>query len=202
MGQLTAIIITSSCIATVAMAKPPATETAPPTHNSKSGQQAAHRAEPAVELQLQDGKIAYNYDLRDIFDKDMWKVLEENGYSEITVETRVLDAAGKLQGTQYHQLKIELLPSGKVRVMTSPRRGRIYASRAKMLEALARVSGEPMQAPNFKGNTGHLELIVLVNPVKVYAFPDDGAPVADRKVIPRTVYDRKLELRSGRLPAE
>ena len=64
---------------------------------------------------------------------------------------------------------------------------------------MKRVAGEPLEAKRFQGSSGHLEVVVLVNPVKVYAFPANDRPVADQRVVPRTVYDRRLELRSRSL---
>ncbi len=175
-----ATILVLIAIATTANAKPPA----PPP------------AEPAIELRVEGRQLKYTYDLSSLFDKSMWRVLEDNGYSEITVEVRLRDAKEVVRVTQYHTLKIELLSSGKVRLMTTARRGKIYKDRKSALEALSSVRGRPIRAKQFAGEAGHLELTVLVNPVQVFAFPDEPSPLAEQKVVPRTYYDRKMELRS------
>lgn len=154
------------------------------------------KGEPAVTLRLDGKLLKYTYDLSTVFDPAMWKVLEDNGYSEITVQVRLRDAADKVTLSQYHSLKIELLERGRVRVMTSRRRGRIYKSRHLLLSGLKTVPGTPIAAKDFAGSAGHLELVVLVNPVQVYDFPARDAPLAKRQVVPRTYYDRRVEMRS------
>lgn len=172
------------------------TSSAVADHKKDRDKPAVAARAPAVVAELKGKLLMYHYDLARAFDKNLWRVLEDNGYSEIIVEVRVRDGQDKIQHTQFHTLKIELLASGKVRVMTTQRKGRIYKDRAEMLKDLAHVRGKPIQAKHFSGDEGHLELIVLVNPVKVYAFPDQDAPVADKRVVPKTYYDRKMELRT------
>ncbi len=154
------------------------------------------RSEPTITFKHDGDLLKYTYDLSTVFDRSMWRVLEENGYSEIMVEVRVRDASEKVRHTQYHSFKVELLSRGRVRVMTTRRRGRIYSSRIELLNGLRSVPGTPIPAKSFAGESGHIELVVLVNPVQVYGFPVADTPLAHRQVIPKTYYDRRLEMRS------
>ena len=157
---------------------------------------APPRTEPSLSLQVHEGMLEYTYDLSSLFDSNLWKVLEDNGFSEIAVEVRVRDAKEQVRVRQYHTLKIHLLESGRVRVMTSRRRGKIYPNRQAMQEALSSVRGRPIPATEFTGMQGHMELVALVNPVQVYAFPTQEGPLAQRQVVPHVDYDGKLVARS------
>jgi hypothetical protein len=206
MGQMRALVLTTTVFAASLLGSPQQSAACPPMAPPENGVEApktkhdtpvSPEVEPEVELTLANGELNYTYDIRDIFDDALWAVLKKNGYSEITVEVRLLDAVDAVRTTQFHQLKIELLDSGRVRVMTTPRRGRIYKNRAAMVTALGRLPGRPMAAGDFAGTSGHLELVVLVNPVKVYSFPENDSEMAEQRVVPKTYYDRKLELRSA-----
>jgi hypothetical protein len=191
-------VLTVLMSAAIANASPPEGQ-AQAENRQKKVPPVVAAAEPAVELRVEGKFLRYRYDLSTLFDKQMWRVLEDNGYSEITVEVRLLDAGEKVRVSQYHTLKVELLDSGKVRVMKTARRGKIYKNREAAVADLTSVRGRPIRADEFGGEVGHMEVTVLVNPVQVFAFPDEEAPVADRQVVPRTYYDRKMELRSKRL---
>lgn len=187
----TLVAIALSLLAPAALATPPAKETKQARTSDKVP------AEPAIELRMEGRNLKYTYDLSRLFDKALWRVLEDYGYSEITVEVRLMDDKAKVRTTHYHTLKLELLDNGRVRVMTSPRRGKVYKTRDEMLRAFTRVKGKPIRAKEFGTSQGHLELTVLVNPVSVYSFPESEAPVAAQEIVPKTYYDRKLELRSN-----
>jgi hypothetical protein len=202
MGQMRTFVLTTTVVTASLLGSAQQSAAGPPSAPPKQGVEVSNsepgtEVSPAVELTLANGELNYTYDIRDIFDDALWAVLKKNGYSEITVEVRLLDSAEAVRTTQFHQLKIELLDSGRVRVMTTPRRGRIYKDRAEMVTALGRLPGRPMAAGDFAGTRGHLELVVLVNPVKVYSFPENGSEMAEQRVVPTTYYDRKLELRSA-----
>lgn len=166
---------------------------------SPPAQAAEAPAAPAVELRMDGKLLRYTYDLTGMFDAQLWEALERNRDNEITIEVRLLDAGDNVRVTQYHRLRIELLEGGRLRVGDAPR-SVVYKSRAAMLAALNRVPGKPIRAEEFAGSDGHLEVVVLVNPVQVYSFPDEDAPVAERKVVPQTFFDRKHELRSRTMP--
>lgn len=184
-------------LAQVASADPPPQPTSPPPQPPlQQAQDDDGPRDRSVELRVEGRYLKYSYDLSGLFDTQLWRVLEDNGYSEITVEVNLRDAQDQVRLTQHHTLKIELLESGKVRVMTSARRGKIYPDREAMIRDLQRVRGKPIRAIEFPSEEGHLELVVLVNPVQVYSFPDEDTPLAERRVVPRTFYDRRVELRS------
>ena len=171
-----AVLAASFAIAATSLAKPP--------------------PDAAVELHVDGKDLKYTYDLSGMFDKDLWAALESNRDNEITVEVRLLDAKDRVRVTQYHRLRIELLSGGRLRVGDTPARSTLYKSRAALLAALTKIPGKPIKVEDFATADGHIEVVVLVNPVEVYSFPDEDAPVADRKVIPQTYFDRKVELRS------
>ena len=152
-------------------------------------------AEPVIEMHVVGDQLAYTYDLTPVFDEAMWKVLSENGFSEILIQVNLVDSAEKLRLTQHHQLKVELLDKGQIRLTTGPKQETIYPSRATMLKALRAVRGQPIPAAKFASNDGYLDMLVLVNPVRIFDYPEGGAEGV--AVGERVVYDRKIEARSA-----
>jgi hypothetical protein len=178
------ILAVTTFAAATAMAAPPAEPPVGPV-------------EPAIELRLTGDVYRYTYDLTTVFDDGMWKVLEDNGFSEILIQVNLVDGKDQLRISQHHQLKVDLLAGGAVRLTSGPKQEEVYPSRAAMLKALKAVKGKPIAATEFPSDQGYLDMLVLVNPVKVFDFPDggtDGVAVGER-----TVYDRKLEVRSAAL---
>ena len=155
--------------------------------------------EPGIELQWEQHYLKFTYDLSGLFDPELWRVLEENEESEITVEVRLLDPKDRVRDTQHHVLKLELLSDGKIRLQTSPRRQQVFPNRAEMLRDISQVRGRPIRSELFSGEEGRLEIVVLVNPVQVYSFPEEDTPLADQRVVPRVVFDRRVELHSPQI---
>lgn len=171
-------------IGTAALAGPPAKSS-----GSKS-------PEPHIELKVDGKDLKYTYDLRGLFDSKLWAVLKKNKSNEILVEVSLLDSRRRTLVRQYHRLNLSFLTDGKIRLATGPKDRRVFKNSALMLKALRRIPGTPIAASDFSGTVGHLEIQAMVNPVKVYSFPNEERPVASGKVEPRTYFDRKVELKS------
>ncbi|MBT9556182.1 MAG: hypothetical protein IV100_09145 [Myxococcales bacterium] len=173
----------------------PAFAAAPPAEETRRDPARADAAEPAIELHAKGDVLTYTYDLAPIFDAALWKVLEDNGYSEILIQVSVVDAGQAVRLKQHHRLEVTLLGEGKVQLTSGPGRATTYPSREAMLKALRAVPGKPIAATEFSGDQGYLDMLVLVNPVQVFDYPagprDDGVAVGER-----TVYDRRAAARS------
>ena len=179
-----AVAIITCLLASAAWAGPPP-KSEPPNRRPPA------IPEPAVELHVDGSHLTYTYDIAGIFDANLWRVLQRHGENEISVEVRLRDRKDRIRFTHFHRLRLIVYPNGGVRMVTGPERQKLYQSRAALQTALRRVPGTPIPAKDFRGEQGSLEIVVMVNPVVVYSFPDEDAPVADRKVTPRQVFDRR-----------
>jgi len=171
-------------LGTTAMAAPPAKSS-----GSKS-------PEPDIELTVDGTLLKYSYDLRGLFDSKLWTVLKKNKSNEILVEVTLLDAKQRTLVRQYHRLKLNVLEGGKILLATSSKDRRIFKDSQSMLNALRRIPGNPIPAKDFAGTVGQMEIQAMVNPVKVYSFPNGDTPVATHRVKPHTYFDSKVQLKS------
>ena len=152
---------------------------------------------PSVNLRVEGKLLQYEYDLSGLFDATLWSVLEKNQDNLITIEVRLLDSANRVRIKQYHRIQLVVLKGGAVRVTSDGIRSKTYTNRERLARALQKVSGKPILASQFSGQQGFLEIVALVNPYAVYSFPKTDKAIARGTVIPRTYFDRKLQLRSS-----
>lgn len=173
----------------------PAFASAPPADETRRDPAHVDAAEPAIELHAKGNFLTYTYDLAPIFDAALWKVLEDNGYSEILIQVSVVDAVQAVRLKQHHRLEVTLLRDGQVQLTSGPGRATTFTTRLAMLQALRAVPGKPIAASEFNGDQGYLDMLVLVNPVQVFDYPA-GAQEEGVAVGERTVYDRRAAARS------